>query len=46
VGEVVDHHHVITFGLEPVDQARPKEPGPAGHHDEHLSSRIVPLGAV
>ena len=46
VGEVVDHHQLVTLGLEPVDQARPKEPGPTGHDHQHVSSRVVPLGAV
>jgi hypothetical protein len=46
VGEVVDHHHLVALGLEPVDQAPPEEPGPTGHHHEHVSSPVVPLGGV
>jgi hypothetical protein len=46
VGEVVDHHDLVALGLEPVDQARPQEPGPTGHHHQHVSSRVAPLGAV
>jgi hypothetical protein len=46
VGEVVDHHHLVTLGLEPVDKAPPEEPGPTGHHDQHVSSHFARLGAV
>jgi hypothetical protein len=46
VGEVVDHHHLVALGLEPVDQAPPEEPGPTGHHDQHGFLPFARLGAV
>jgi hypothetical protein len=46
VGEVVDHDQLIALGLEPVDQAGPKEPAPPATTTSMVSSRFVPLGAV